>query len=140
MSTTVGDLMTPHAVSLAPDATIQSAAKLMRDDIFGAVPIVDSNNALVGIVTDRDIVVKAIAEGRGLDTPVSDIMTRNPQTAPRDATIEQAMRIMAAAQIRRIPVVESGRLIGMLSIGDIATTVPDTSVAGTVLEHVSERS
>ena len=92
---------------------------MMRDGDYGAVPIVDAAGSLVGIVTDRDIVVKAVAEGRDGDTPVRHCMSGNPDTVGTDTTVEQAMIVMTSRQVRRLPVVENGRLVGMVSLGDL---------------------
>ena len=133
----IADLMTPFPKTLDSSATIQKAAQMMRDDDFGVIPIVDNAGMLVGIVTDRDIVINAIADGRGPDTPVERCMTARPDTVSKDITIEQAMTIMSSRQIRRLPVVESGRLIGMLSLSDIATSVAPADEKAKALEDVS---
>ena len=102
----VADIMTSFPEALGPDDTIHKAAKMMRDHDYGVIPILDENDSLVGIVTDRDIVVKAIAHGHGPETPLSECMTANPDTVPKDLPIAQALHLMDNRQIRRLPVVE----------------------------------
>ncbi len=134
---TVGDLMTAYPETLGPDDTIQKAAKMMRDHDYGIIPILDGEDSLVGVVTDRDIVIQAVASGHGPETALRECMTVQPDTIPRDLPVAQALHLMNTRQIRRVPVVESGRLIGMLSVGDIAKSqIPEAEKAKT-LESVS---
>src|SRR5690242_12153545 len=95
----VGDVMTANPQALRPEDSIRQAAQMMRDGDYGAVPIIDGGGALVGIVTDRDIVVNAVAAGRGSDTRVVECMTRDPESVTGDTTLEQAMALMATRQI-----------------------------------------
>lgn len=134
---TVGQIMTAYPEVLGPDDTIQKAAKLMRDHDYGVIPLVDADSALVGIVTDRDIVVKAVAHGQGPDTPLSECMTPDPDSVPQDIPIEQALHVMNTRQIRRLPVVEFGRLIGMISLGDIAKSQTPGAETLKTLESIS---
>ena len=133
----VQDLMTAYPEALGPNDSIQKAAKLMRDHDYGIIPILDGLDALVGVVTDRDIVVKAVADGLGADTEIRHCMSVQPDSIAKDIPIGQALHLMNTRQIRRLPVVENGRLIGMLSLSDIAKSrVPEDEKAKT-LESVS---
>lgn len=134
---TVGDLMTAFPESLTENDTIKKAAQMMRDHDYGMMPILDSNEALIGVVTDRDIVVKAIAEGRDSDTSLSECMTRQPDTITKDLLVQDALHLMNTRQIRRVPVVEFGRLIGMLSLADIARSEVPAAEKTKTLESVS---
>ena len=134
---TVGQIMTAYPEALGPDDTIQKAAKMMRDHDYGVIPLVDEDSALVGIVTDRDIVVKAIASGHGPETTLAECMTPSPDSVPKDIPIEQALHVMNTRQIRRLPVVEFGRLIGMVSLGDIAKSQTPGAETLKTLESVS---
>ena len=118
----VADVMTPFPEALDPDASVQKAARLMRDHDYGVIPVVDELGALVGIVTDRDIVVKVVADGHGAEATLRECMTPHPDTVPKDLPIDKALHLMNSRQIRRVPVVEAGRLIGMVSLSDIATS------------------
>ena len=134
---TVGDLMTAFPEALMQDDTIKKAAQMMRDHDYGIVPVLDANEALVGVVTDRDIVLKAVAGGHDPDTTVEKCMTVQPDTVTKDLLVQDALHLMNTRQIRRVPVVEFGRLIGMLSLADIARSeVPDVEKTKT-LESVS---
>jgi len=134
---TVGQIMTAYPEALGPEDTIQKAAKMMRDHDYGVIPLIDGDNALVGIVTDRDIVVKAVASGHGPETTLNECMTVNPDSVPKDIPIEQALHVMNTRQIRRLPVVEYGRLIGMISLGDIAKSQTPAAETLKTLEIVS---
>lgn len=134
---TVGEIMTAFPESLGPDDTIQKAAQMMRDHDYGIIPILDNVEALAGVVTDRDIVVTAIASGKGPETPLRECMTAAPDTVTKELPIDMALHLMNTRQIRRVPVIEYGRLIGMVSLKDIAgSQVPDDKKAN-VLESVS---
>ncbi len=134
---TVGQIMTAYPEALGPEDTIQKAAKMMRDHDYGVIPLIDGDNALVGIVTDRDIVVKAVASGHGPETTLNECMTVNPDSVPKDIPIEHALHVMNTRQIRRLPVVEYGRLIGMISLGDIAKSQTPAAETLKTLEIVS---
>ena len=133
----IADIMTAFPETLSPEDTIQKAAKLMRDHDYGSIPIVDEIGALVGIVTDRDIVIQAIAAGRGLETELRSCMTRRPDTIPKDLPLSDAIHLMDKQQIRRLPVVENGRLIGMVSLSDLAKSQLSESEKSRALESVS---
>lgn len=133
----IADVMTAFPETLSPTDTIQKAAQLMRDHDYGPIPIVDEIGSLVGIVTDRDIVVQALAAGNGLETELSECMTRRPDTIPKDLPLTDALRLMDKQQIRRLPVVENGRLIGMVSLSDLAKSAVPESEKSRALESVS---
>lgn len=116
---TVADLMTQSPATCPPDAEIRAAAALMRDRDAGDVVVVDGDTVR-GIVTDRDIVVRALADGRGPDTPLSDVLTGQVVTVASDDRIEKVVDLMREHAVRRIPVVDGGRLAGVISIGDLA--------------------
>jgi CBS domain-containing protein len=120
MAQSIREVMTPNPKTVPGDATLQDAAREMKQDI-GAV-LVRDNGAVAGILTDRDIVVRAIAEGRDpSSTKVSDVATRDVKTLTPDSTVDEAIRIVREQNVRRIPVVdESGRPQGIVSIGDLA--------------------
>ncbi len=134
---TVGDLMTAFPESLTESDTIKKAAQMMRDHDYGMMPILDANEALIGVVTDRDIVINAVAEGRDPDTSLSECMTRQPDTITKDLLVQDALHLMNTRQIRRVPVVEFGRLIGMLSLADIARSEVPVAEKTKTLESVS---
>lgn len=133
----VREIMTTGVETAAPDSSLREIAKMMKDEDVGSIPIVDGDE-LTGIVTDRDIVVRCIAAGKDpSDTNAEDILSGDLQTVEPDEDVEDAARIMAERQIRRLPVCESGKLVGMISIGDIAVK-EDEDTAGEALEEISE--
>jgi len=133
----IRDVMTPNPRTLSPNDSIQSAARLMRDEDTGVIPVVDNGRA-VGLVTDRDIVVRAVADGGQLDRPVRDIATTNLVSVTPDMSTREANELMREHQVRRLPVVEGERLVGMVSIGDLAVKESKESRSGETLERVSE--
>lgn len=117
--------------------TLHEVAVMMRDGDVGAVPVVDEGK-LIGIVTDRDIVVRCVSEGKGADTPVSDAMTTELFTVSPDDFAFEAIRLMGDRQIRRIPVVNAdGSLAGIIAMADIALEMEDESEIATTLEEIS---
>ena len=133
----IRDVMTPNPRSVSPSDSIQNAAAIMRDEDAGAVPVVDNGRA-VGIVTDRDIVVRVVAEGGQLNRPVRDIVSRSLVSATPDMSTREAADLMSEHQIRRLPVVENDRLVGIVSIGDLAVKEGKDGRIGDTLQHISE--
>jgi CBS domain-containing protein len=122
----ISTAMSRPAVSVTPETSIRSAAMLMWRHDIGALPVVE-NDRVIGIVTDRDIVVRTIPDRSGIeDRPVGDAMTGLPVTCAANLSVAEAAAIMGDKQVRRVPVVDrSGRLVGVLSIGDIAENVSE---------------
>ena len=133
----IREVMTPNPRSVSPSDSIQNAAAIMRDEDAGAVPVVDNGRA-VGIVTDRDIVVRVVAEGGQLNSPVRDIVSRSLISASPDMSTREAADLMSEYQIRRLPVVENDRLVGIVSIGDLAVKEGKDGRIGDTLQHISE--
>jgi CBS domain-containing protein len=120
MADTVRDVMAESPWHVEPSDSVEDAAKRMRDEDVGALLVVEDEE-LKGIVTDRDIVVKAVAEG---DKPgkakIEDVCTADTTTVEADASIDDAIKAMREADVRRLPVVEDGKPIGIVSLGDLA--------------------
>ena len=133
----IREVMTSNPRSVSPNDTIQSAACIMRDEDTGAVPVVENGRA-VGIVTDRDIVIRAVAEGGQLNGPVRDIVTANLVWVSPDMSTREAAELMSEHQIRRLPVVENECLVGIVSIGDLAVKEGKDGRVGDTLQHISE--
>lgn len=127
---TLRELATCPAVTCTPAASIGEAARLMATAGIGFLVVVDGERP-VGVLTDRDIVVRAVAADRNSDAPVADVMTSYAAHIDEDATVEQAARMMADKHCRRLPVTENGRIVGVLSIDDLLR------VAGDELEQVA---
>jgi CBS domain-containing protein len=133
----IREIMTTAIHSAQPDTTLEEIATLMRMGNVGSVPIVEDNE-LIGIVTDRDIVVRCIAEGKHpAETRADDILAADPITIDPDSPVDRAAELMSRKQIRRLPVVENGLLVGMLSLGDIAVKQNNDRISGDTLEGVS---
>ncbi len=132
----VREVMTHAVTAIDPEAMVVDAAKLMQKHDVGSIPVVD-HTGVVGIVTDRDIVVRCIASGADVgNTRVREVMTADLTTVTPETDMNQVTEIMAGRQIRRLPVVEQNRLVGILSLGDIATTQAkyQTEVADTLTD------
>jgi CBS domain-containing protein len=132
------DVMTPNPRTLEPSASLQDAACLMRDEDTGVVPIVE-NGRPVGLITDRDIVVRAVADGStGLNRSVRDVATTDVLTAGPDMSTEEAANLMGRHQVRRLLVCEGERLVGVASIGDIAVKEGKDERIGDAIEGISQ--
>lgn len=136
---TVKDIMTDPAITIAEDASIAEAAQLMRQHNIGSVPVVNTTNSIVGIVTDRDIVIRNMA--RGLDPKshsVDEIMTKNVSCVTPETEIDDAAQVMANDKVRRLPVVEDDRVVGFVALGDISACRDYTFEIGEALCEISE--
>jgi CBS domain-containing protein len=132
----LSEIMTSNVLSISPNQTIKEAAMMMEEHDFGAIPVMH-NNELVGIVTDRDMALRCIAKGMSPDTIVSQCMTKDVVTGTPDMDVHEAAHVMAIHQIRRLPVVDGNRLMGMVAIGDLATTQIFQNEAGEALASIS---
>ncbi|MGH7385307.1 MAG: CBS domain-containing protein [Candidatus Rokuibacteriota bacterium] len=132
MNDDIRDVMSPRPVALSTDATVAEAAEVMRQEDIGDVMVVDEDR-LYGILTDRDIVIRALAEGRDPSrTRIGDICSRELTTVSPDDGVGHAVRLMREKAIRRLPVEENGQVIGMLTIGDIAVERDARSALGNI--------
>jgi CBS domain-containing protein len=134
---TVREAMTPNPSSIAPNAPIAEAARRMRDEDVGSLPVVE-NGRLVGMLTDRDITVRVVAEGRDAqEATVGDAASRDLTRVTPDQDLDEALRLMAARQVRRLPVVEGERLVGIVAQADVAQT-GDRHHVGEAVGKISE--
>jgi len=134
----VKDIMSRDVAYINPMSNIVDAARLMQQHDVGSIPVCDENG-VVGIVTDRDIVVRNIAHGKDpQSTKVQDIMTTNVTTTNPDADINDVSRLMAEEQIRRIPVVENNKLVGIVALGDMAVDSRSDMEASEALTEISK--
>jgi CBS domain-containing protein len=135
--TQIRELMTENPSTCEHNATVVDAAKVMAREDVGSIPVVEDGR-LVGVVTDRDLVVRVLAEGRDPETTtVGEIATKNVETVPPDADLDEALRIMASNQVRRLPVVEGDRLVGIVAQADVARH-SDEVRTGEVVEEISK--
>jgi CBS domain-containing protein len=141
MVNSVREAMTEHPRSIRPSASVVEAARLMRDEHIGSLPITDGDT-LVGVITDRDITTRVVAEAADLaTTSVGDVYSQNLISVQPDKELEEALQLMARHQVRRLPVVENGRLVGIVAQADIALSLSgDEKKTGELVEAISERS
>lgn len=134
----VSDAMTSQVSTAAPTDTVRKVAQVMAHVETGAVPIVDDAGKVVGLVTDRDIVLRVVAEGRSFDSPISEAMSEGDvQSVKEDDILADATAKMASHQIRRLVVLnDAGKLTGILSLGDVAKDYGAKQV-GKTLEEIS---
>ncbi|MFL5488901.1 MAG: CBS domain-containing protein [Gemmatimonadaceae bacterium] len=138
------DIMTKNPECCEPDDTAREAARVMRDCDCGSVPVVDPDSKrVVGIVTDRDLAIRALAEGKSPDTKLRELMTSVASCCGPDDDLRDIERTMADLQVRRIPIVDAGgRCVGIISQADIARAARDNSVTereiALVVEQISE--
>ena len=136
--TTARDIMTPNPECIGESEDLQVAASKLRDLGVGALPICGEDNRLKGMVTDRDIVIKCLAEGKDpKNTKAGELGQGKPVTIGADDSVEEAIRTMQEHKVRRLPVIDGHELIGMLSQGDIAKDYPEDRV-GDLVAFISE--
>ena len=133
----ISDVMTPNPKTVQLTDDLQTAARIMRDEDAGAIPVLEDGR-VVGMVTDRDIVIRAVADG-DYECTIDDIVTDDVVCATPEMTTAEAAELMSEHQIRRLPVVDDDeRLVGIVSIGDIAVKEGRDSRTGETLENISE--
>jgi CBS domain-containing protein len=134
---TVQEAMTSNPTTVSPDTAAREAAQIMKSEDTGIVPIVEGDR-LTGVITDRDLTLHIVAEDRGADTRVGELASKDLVTVDPQQSLEEAARLMAEHQVRRLPVVEEdGRLVGILAQKDLADAGHDT-LTGEVVERISQ--
>jgi CBS domain-containing protein len=131
MAISIREIMNPNPVRLPANASVREAARVMRDKGIGDV-LVEKNGGFCGIVTDRDIVVRALAAGRDGEAQLESICSKEITTLSPTSTDEDAVRLMREKSVRRLPVLEDGRVTGILSLGDLALEKDRHSVLGQI--------
>jgi len=141
----ISELMTRNPCTVTPDTPVSEAARLMKEEDVGIVPVVErvggaeTRGRLVGVVTDRDIAIRHVAEGHTTDTPVRDVMSSGVKTASPDDSVDTVMALMGREQVRRIPIVDDrGSLVGVVSQADLARKASDPAKVEKTLEQVSQ--
>ena len=134
------DVMTKNPATCGETAPVVDAAKLMEREGVGSIPVCEDGR-LVGIVTDRDIAMRVVAEGRDpRETKIQDVMTRDPESVSAEEPIARALEVMESRQVRRIPVIDAGgKLVGIIAQADIARLGNDHAT-GEVVEAISKRN
>ncbi len=134
----VKDIMTKNVAYISPDTSVIDAARLMQQHNVGSIPVCD-RNGIVGMVTDRDIVLRNVVIGTDpKTTPVSNIMTTNVTSVTPDTDVEDLGHIMSQKQIRRVPVVEQNNLVGIVALGDLAVDRRFDTEASSALTDISK--
>jgi CBS domain-containing protein len=133
------DIMTSNPQCVTADESITRAAEIMREADVGVVPVVEDSGSmrLAGVVTDRDIAIRVVAEGRDGNTSIRDVMSSNTKTVGPDDSIDRVTEIMKTEQIRRVPVCEGDRLVGIIAQADVAREGKD-SKTGDVVQKISQ--
>jgi CBS domain-containing protein len=135
------EVMTMNPVCCLPDETVDKAAQFMKSEDVGSIPVVQDrqSNRLIGIVTDRDLAIRAVAERRDAEiTKVRDVMTPNPVTCRANDDLRMALNAMSEHKVRRIPVVDgNGNIIGIIALADVATRADEPTKTAEVVKEIS---
>ena len=134
----IREVMTKEVIKVAPEESVEVAARLLTRHNIGIVPVCDHRGKVCGLVTDRDLVTRCMAANRNAgETKVADVMTMQVSSATPDMEVGVAAHLMGRLQVRRLPVVENGRLCGMVSLGDIACREESVMDAADALSDIS---
>jgi CBS domain-containing protein len=138
MGQRIREIMTSNPSTIEPDKSVADAARIMKQEDAGVVPVTE-NGRLTGMVTDRDIAIRVVAEGKNAQsTPVREVASKNLVTVDPQQDLDEALRLMAKHQVRRLPVVEEdGRLVGVVAQADVARPGDDAKT-GQVVQEISE--
>ena len=136
----IRDFMTANPVAVSEKDNIREVARIMKREDTGVVPVIDEGKRVIGMVTDRDIVVRLVAEGKDpSNAKVNEVMTKNVRAVREEATVKEALQVMGGAHVRRVPVVNTkNELVGILSLGDIATDTNQVDGIGKTVEEISQ--
>jgi CBS domain-containing protein len=140
---TAKDIMTANPSCVMTSDTVEMAAQKMRQENAGSLPVVEDQGSkrIVGIITDRDIAIRVVAEGKDPQTRVDAAMSRNPVTAQADDSVDKVARLMADQKVRRIPIVDGQDcVVGIVAQADLATRTRNEDRVANVVEEVSEDS
>ena len=136
----IKDLMSRDVQVISPEKTIQEAAQQMLKGNFGMMPV-GENDRMIGSISDRDITIRAVAEGKNSSTKVREVMSEGIRWAFEDDSVIEVAKLMSEHQIRRLPIVNAEkRLVGIVALGDFAVDSADISVAGEALAEISQPS
>ena len=134
------DLMSRNVKVISPEMSIGEAARQMKDGDFGLMPVGDADR-LIGTISDRDIAIRAVALGLGVETKVRDVMSKGVSSAKDTDTVDQAVKIMSERQVRRLPVVDQNqKLVGIVALGDLAVKSSESRPAAQALSEISKPS
>jgi CBS domain-containing protein len=132
------EIMTQNVTTATREMSVREVARLMRDGDMGSLPVVEADKKLVGIITDRDIVVRVVAEEKDSNTKIGDVMTTEVFSVAADDFVFEAIRLMGDKQVRRIPVTnDAGELVGIIAMADVALETEDEIEIAETLEEIS---
>ena len=141
----ISEIMTKDPHSVSPDTPVSEAARMMKEEDVGLVPVVErvggaeTRGRLIGVVTDRDIAIRTVAEGRASDAPVREVMSGGVKTCSPDDSVEDAMDLMGREQVRRLPIVdERGSLVGVVAQADVVRMQGKDRKAERTVEQISQ--
>lgn len=135
----VSTIMSRQLVTVSPDDTVETAARLMERHNIGAVPVCSCDGRLRGMLTDRDLAVRALADEAPKGTKVKNVMSKGIVSVDAHGDVKEALELMAQHKIRRLPVTSLGSVIGMISLGDISKSSNLNIEAGKALKNISEK-
>ena len=141
----ISEIMTRNPRTVTPDTSVSDAARVMKEEDVGIVPVVEqvggaeTRGRLVGVITDRDIAIRHVADGRSTDSPVRDVMSGGVCTATPDDSVESVLAMMGREQVRRVPIVdERGSLVGVVSQADLVRKANKASAVEATVERISQ--
>jgi CBS domain-containing protein len=141
----ISELMSKNPRTVTPDTPVSDAARLMKEEDVGMIPVIErvggaeTRGRLVGVITDRDIAIRTVAEGRAVDSPVRDVMSSGVRTATPNDSVEQVMELMGREQVRRVPIVdERGSLVGVVAQADLARKAKNEGHVERTVEQISQ--
>jgi CBS domain-containing protein len=136
----IRDVMTQNPVCVSDKDSIREVARIMAREDTGVVPVVDNSKKIIGMITDRDIVVRLVAEGKDpSNAKVNEAMTKNVRAVKEDSTIDEALKVMKSAEVRRVPVVNAkNEIVGIVSIGDISRETQQPGQVGDAVKDISK--
>lgn len=137
---TVKDIMSKDVTYCMPEDSLIKAAEMMKQHRVGAIPVCHDNKEIIGMVTDRDLVLRGYALDKPGTTKIKEVMTDHLITAEQNTNVQEASSIMAEHQIRRLPIVENKKIVGIVALGDLSLEDKSNMAAGQALEEISEHS
>lgn len=135
----IRDVMTPNPVCVSEKDSVRDAARIMAREDTGVVPVVDGKK-VIGMITDRDIVVRLVAEGKNMESAhVNEAMSKSVRTVREDSSVDDVLKLMSGANVRRIPVVnDRNEIVGIVSVGDISSETREHGKVGKAMEDISQ--
>jgi CBS domain-containing protein len=138
MVQSIQDIMTTEVMTVGINEDICTVAEMMKDNNVGVIPVVDEQNYCIGLVTDRDIVIRGLADRKSASLRVKDVLSNKIISIKPDTDIKEVADLMAKEQIRRLPVLKDGKLVGIVSMADLATQKSTKDEAGHAIAGVSK--